>query len=549
MKPHFNLVDEPWIPCLLPDHRAIEFSLSEVLTQAYEVREIYHPSPLVVTALHRLLLAILHRNFGPETLADWQVLWGKGRWDEAALKDYFTRWHDHFYLFHPERPFYQVPRMADVREHPVHLLALEAAAGNNPTLFDHNSSARPTTFYTAQAARYVLARQGFSIGFGKSHPIYFQDSPLVRGYSVLIKGNNLWETLALNLIQYNRERPIPQSGLDLPAWEVESFPEPDPAGNRVQGYLAYLTWQSRRIHLIPEGEPPVVRYCQIQQNLKLPEPRPVDPFKSYRRDEKQGWLARGLMPERTIWRDSHTLFQVADQSIRRPEVFNWAARIEMLRRAGEVKAQKNYRLTVTGMATEAGKAANLLLWRQERLPLPLAYLDDINLLGQLKVGLALAEKANDTLSLGLGWVASLVLSPESGGAGSQAQQGEVGRLLKAGVPATSRTGYSREVKKKWDILLKAWAPGRLYWPRLEAPFRRLLVELPDDREDSDDGVIIYGNRKMPEWTRTVYQAASDTFEEVAAGLERSVRSLKAVARVEGFFRSWLHKELLKGGES
>jgi hypothetical protein len=53
----------------------------------------------------------------------------------------------------------------------------------------------------------------------------------------------------------------------------------------------------------------MVRYCQIQQNLKLPAPAPTDPFKSYRRDEKLGWLARGLIPQRTIWRGMFAPFE------------------------------------------------------------------------------------------------------------------------------------------------------------------------------------------------------------------------------------------------
>lgn len=166
----------------------------------------------------------------------------------------------------------------------------------------------------------------------------------------------------------------------------------------------------------------------------------------------------------------------------------------------------------------------MLLWRQERLPLPLAYLDDVDLLRQLENALDLAERSNQILTWGMARVAALVMAPEAGGQGRPPDRGEVDRLL------------------------KSWAPGRFYWSWLESPFRRLLVELPDDREDSGDGVIIFGKRKMPEWVRTIYQAASETFREVAAGLERSVRSLKAVARVEGPFRSRLYKEVLKGGE-
>ncbi|MCL6622975.1 MAG: type I-E CRISPR-associated protein Cse1/CasA, partial [Syntrophobacterales bacterium] len=186
MQPRFNLIDEPWIPCILPNNRIIHLGLLDTLVRAREIREIFHPSPLVVTALHRLLLAILHRNFGPETLEDWQKLWQRGSWEENQLKDYFARWHDRFYLFHPEWPFYQVAEMPGAITHPVQILALEAAAGNNTTLFDHNYSGRPNGFSASQAACYLLARQCYSIGFGKSHPFHFKDSPLIRGYTVFI---------------------------------------------------------------------------------------------------------------------------------------------------------------------------------------------------------------------------------------------------------------------------------------------------------------------------------------------------------------------------
>lgn len=80
--------------------------LFEVLSKAQEIKEINDPSPLVVIALHRLLLANLHRNFGPESLTAWNDLWQGGHWDERTLTNYFNRWRHRFDLFHPERPFY-----------------------------------------------------------------------------------------------------------------------------------------------------------------------------------------------------------------------------------------------------------------------------------------------------------------------------------------------------------------------------------------------------------------------------------------------------------
>ena len=61
----FNLIDEPWIPCLRPDGTTIALGLRETLLQAHELREIRGDTPLETAALHRLLLAILHRVFGP----------------------------------------------------------------------------------------------------------------------------------------------------------------------------------------------------------------------------------------------------------------------------------------------------------------------------------------------------------------------------------------------------------------------------------------------------------------------------------------------------
>src|SRR5688500_11864567 len=71
----FSLVDEPWIPCLTVRGGPAEMlGLGAVLTRPREIREIADDSPLVTVALHRLLLAILHRNFGPASTPDWIAL-------------------------------------------------------------------------------------------------------------------------------------------------------------------------------------------------------------------------------------------------------------------------------------------------------------------------------------------------------------------------------------------------------------------------------------------------------------------------------------------
>jgi len=519
--PGFNLVDEPWVRCLFPKGDTDALGLFEVLSRSHEIREIFDPSPLVVTALHRLLLAILHRNFGPETLDDWKELWQRGRWDEVKLCGYFNRLRHRFDLFHPEWPFYQVLKMENATEHPVQKLAEEAAWGNNPTLFDHNHKTRQTPMSPAQAARYVVACQAFAVaGLAGPKQVNFSDAPLTRGYSVLVLGGNLFETLALNLL------PSPWDARnDRPAWEHDTPASFDKRGTHPRGLADYFTWQSRHLHLIRQDDARVTN-CQIVQNLKLPEGFHYDPFKCYRQDEQRRMLLPlKIDPEKSLWRDSHTLFQEAGNlpgrggSSQRPEVFNWLARIQ------GVLPHQNFSFSITGIAADQAK---VFLWRQERLPLPLAYLaDNEDLLGALKRAISISEDVSQTLNSNLYQVAQLILSPDHNPKDRK-----------------SRAPDSKAVKN----LLNSWAPKRLYFSQLEAPFRRLLVELPKDQADDGEGGIDYGGKELPIWKKVLQEAARGAFDTIATGLGGSPRALKAVAQVEGRFQAALAGKISEGGE-
>lgn len=522
--PSFNLVDEGWIPCRFSeDGLTKDLSLREVFWRANEIREILDPSPLVTVALHRFLLAILHRNFGPASLREWQTIWEQGSWDQPTLATYLDKWRDRFDLFSDAFPFYQVPEIAGAEPRPVLRLAMAVSVGNNPTVFDHNSDDSPASVTAPEAARLLIGYQAFAIGFGKSSPFYFQDAPLVRGFTVLCMGDNLFGTLALNLIAYNQSSPLAHTGSDRPAWEQLEPPHPDAKGTVLAGYLDYLTWQSRRIHLIPEGDPPRIRYCQIQQNLKLAESAKefFDPFKCYRTDPKLGNFALGLNPDRALWRDSHALFQRVEQSFARPQVFTWLARIDTLRRSGQIQAEPVYNFSVFGFATEPGRAASITLWRHERLPLPLAYLEDDALLAKLKDALTLAEDAARVVRQSAWTLAKFLLAPASD---------------------DERTRQPR--KEDTQTLVDSFAPERFYWPHLEAHFRRLLVDLPDDSTATEDGVE-YGGKELLAWATEVRHAASGAFHQTTNSLDTSARALKAVAQAERVFNQHLASLLAK----
>jgi CRISPR system Cascade subunit CasA len=260
VKTSFNLIEKAWIPCLLPGGEIPrELGIRDVLVRAAEIREIVDASPLVTASLHRLLLAILHRNFGPADAGCWADLWRRGRFDEAPVDAYLTEWASRFDLFDDRRPFYQVASLDFQYAVPIARLAHELTRDTSNALFNHTAS-DADGMPPAKAARYLVAHQAFALGGlvslerGQNPALYksADAAPLTKGAVCLVKGRNLFETLMLNLHRYNREdaSPFDFDGEDLPTWERSDETR---AGDRwPRGYLDLLTWQSRRIRLRAE---------------------------------------------------------------------------------------------------------------------------------------------------------------------------------------------------------------------------------------------------------------------------------------------------------
>jgi CRISPR system Cascade subunit CasA len=63
----------------------VRLSLPDTLAQASELAGISHESPLVAVSVTRLLLAVLHRVFGPRDRAAWAALWQASGFPKAPL--------------------------------------------------------------------------------------------------------------------------------------------------------------------------------------------------------------------------------------------------------------------------------------------------------------------------------------------------------------------------------------------------------------------------------------------------------------------------------
>ena len=519
----FDLVDQPWIPTIGLDGVRRDHSLRDVLLRAHELQEINGESPLETAALLRLLLAVLHRVFGPASADAWGALWEARQWDATALDAYLEQWRERMDLFHPEHPFLQAPD-ARVKPKPVLSLIHHLASGNNPTLFDHHTEDAGEELRSAAAARAVVTAQSYGLAGLSGLPQKFTDGTCARGVVFIVQGDSLFETLALNLVRYPDDRVMPHTADDRPAWEMDNPYSPE--RSKPLGYLDYLTWPNRRILLLPEASPdgPVVRQMTMAPALRL-APDVLDPMKLYTRSKKSGWQSLRFTEDRALWRDSAALFRIRGHEASSTDQFQVPAALgwiwELISDAcvlDDEDAVHARRLLALGMAN---KQAKVKFYRSERIPIVPEFLDDAALVEELQGMLDRAEAVQSQL-----WGAGRVLARELlfPAAESKAAPGNRG---------ASRTKETKPMRQALDKLMGAWAIERDYWSRLEIPFAQAVPGLPADPEAVQLG-----------WRRTLLRTAWRAFERVAGGLENDARHLKAVVRA----RERLAYGLAKGWE-
>ena len=506
----FNLIEQPFVPCVRLDGQPVEYGLRDVLLKAHEIAELRDGSPLVTVALHRLLLAILHRCYkGPKNSAERVAIRKAGRFEADRIAAFFEKWADRFDLFHEKYPFYQRPGYAQDDPSAANRLVKELTRGNNALLFDHTTDDPPLALIPAQAARAVITEQVFaySAGRGRKGEPHTLDAPTGRAAAVFALGNSLFQTLWLNLTTYDGDqKPIACDEDDAPIWERAPQP-PYEDSSTPRGYLDFLTWQSRTLRLHPEAEGAQVvirRVSYSQGRVWNAIAGFYDPFVAYERVPDIGDRAVQLRENRDLWRDSAALFQFGEtDQFRGPTCLHTLAGLVS---DGHLAASERYRVMVAGAKVESGQP-NLLFWRHETLPLPLAYLDKPELVESLKRVLALAES-----------VASDALRPAAWAAAAN--------WLTANPEMKPDTDRVRDV-------VDSFAPDRLYWSRLERPFRELLVALAADGADLDACVNGW-------YWDTLHRAAKDAFDQSIGRIDGG-RDLKAVNAGRGLLFSRLKK--------
>lgn len=522
----FNLLDQPWLPCLMTSGEMRLLSLKAVLLQPKEVIAVADESPMVTITLHRLLLATLHAALdGPKTQQVWLDWWQQGCWPIEPVEAYLEKPErsSRFDLFDAQHPFCQEPSVpfeepdpkkpekSKYRTATIARLDPAFASGNNDTLFDHTLDDQPPEVDLALAARLLVAYQATC---AVNRVTYFNGedwnlegsadaAPLVKCAVCLLRGKKLAETLLLNMVRYEPEST--RGDPDCPAWDNDHCVQP--ADRRPRGYVDFLTWQSRRIRLYAEtgGTRPFVCRVVIAKGFQFPDDldrRSLETMVAFEarrnaKSEQEPFVPVGLQLERALWRDSLALVQSVEGQRQRPKILDELS----ARRRASSTLPDTIPVDVFGLCSDQAK---IEFWRHEQVRLPLVYLEDELLVEQLQIGLEVAEKAGEIL-----WETVLTFAR---------------RRLEPNTQGKLSTEREKDAKNFADSL----APMRRYWPRLQTPFFLLLEELPGDPGWDEAAQEAHQHQQLVNWAKTVRQVASQAFEEATNMADQSARQLKAV---------------------
>jgi CRISPR system Cascade subunit CasA len=585
---HENDPHRNWIPCRMVQGNSAKlefFGLAKLFEQASQIREIVGDSPPVTISLYRLLLAIVHRSLGPLSYhGEWQTYWRDEQRFQAGVAAYLKRpgMAERFDLFHPTHPFYQskntiAPREALDQDFWGKLIFQDPGSA---LLFEQTSAIEPPSLTPAQAVRWLIALQSFDTGGTKTAEVdkdSASPAPLLLAATGLVSGRNLFETLMLNLYW-----------ADLPFFTAYADPEKDkPAWEReaadgfilrpLDGYLDLLTWQSRRIRLHPTTDTQgriVIKKVVIMPGYEMGT---VTKLKGKQKGKKskekekgyelagketmmafvatssasarRGYEPLGLRASKALWRDSFTLFHTIKEQQSKPLIFDWLNHLEA---EGAIEDARMLPMDFFGMCTDQAK---LQLWRHERLPLPLRYLDDEELCLELSHGLVFSEDVARILTKAVRRFLVLTLLPTSDRKTPKYFQPLLDKDEYAKAEK-EQTEYEKKVqtKKPHSIDAKVEASGAElgYWPRLENEFRHLLTALataPGGQAqqllaatllESETPTARQASKWLAQrmdWAEAVSKAARQSFLEAVGNCGKTARALRATVLAENWFNA------------
>ena len=518
MNRSFNLLKEPWLPCIDQQNHRVNLNLVDAVLNAHQFRGIQGDFPIITGALYLFLIAFVMNILKPEDEEEWEQLWKKGHFAEDPVSHYVEQWNDRFDLFDPVHPFYQDPKIGerekDVRnlkkgQKPVPKgmsgLIIHLASGNNATLFDHSVDNIEKEYSAAQAAQWLIALQAYSLGGMSSASIakdrYYKDSPFSRGILFLSKGQNLFETVMLNLPSKNFSEFIGCMD-DRPSWERE---DPFTTERLVpDGMIDFLTWQSRRIFLIPDK---ANGKLTISSLLVAPGYGLIETFKNpfYHnriiKDEKTPSIKPMRFQEgRSLWRDSAAILNVKSSNDINTLPILWTDHLKTYNMGKEL-----IQLDLYGMCTQPGQK-KAYFYAHNSFTAPIEYIQNEDLLSNLQGGLTWAEQVRSNLYIAVRELARFIVTP-----------------------MCDHDNVRTPSRDDTDPLMKHWNHKNVFWSRLETEFYTYLTRLP-----GDENAHVH-------WQEAIKTAARKTLAYAADQAGTAPAGLKARAKAERTLNYLMYK--------
>lgn len=348
----FNLLDEPWIRVIDSGCNVSEVSLTELFANAHSFKDLCGEIPTQDFAVLRLLLAILHTVFSrfaasgesspitnPDDALDrWQEIWENGKFPARVISDYLETQRESFYLFHPERPFYQVERAKIGTDYTAAKLNGNLSESSNKTrLFPSLSGKAKEVLTYSEAARWLIYVNAYDDTSAKpSSEAKKLDTKLPSpgagwlGKLGLVSavGNNLFETLMLNLIMVRDNGEI--YAAEKPIWEREKIPDGERKEIPLPDNLSELyTLQSRRLYL-KRTEYGVTGYYLLGGDFFDKENAFIEPMTFWRSTDSKSsdmFNPRRHDASKQFWRDFSALVMNSEKG-RRPGIVSWINRLE-----------------------------------------------------------------------------------------------------------------------------------------------------------------------------------------------------------------------------
>lgn len=268
----FNLLDENWVRVITPDCEIREVSLTDAILHSHEYSGLCGELPTQDVAVMRLLLAVLHTVFSrvdkdgnpapiddeDEAFERWKSLWDSKQFPEKPIRSYLETQREKFWLFHPERPFYQVPEAKIGTKYGAAKLNGELSESNNKLRLFNACYGKERRLLTYQsAARWILYVNAYDDNSGKPKgkgPNGEKLPAVGAGWLgklglITAEGRNLFETLMLNFVMLKDGNEL--WGEEKPAWELEKAKAAERSEIALPDNPAELyTLQSRRLLLI-----------------------------------------------------------------------------------------------------------------------------------------------------------------------------------------------------------------------------------------------------------------------------------------------------------